>query len=141
MRETRGASEMINARDAVVWVNFDDKEVRVTTHGWNVRHGLPGHHWRDPIGAAYSQWRAMNNEQRMRLMCETVIDLAAQGIPLKTTLVAFCEVREFRALGRESFPMSRAITWALVGRCLEPNTMTFDELLEHYACRQNEIEA
>jgi hypothetical protein len=28
--------------------------------------------------------------------------------------------------------MARALTSALVGKCLEPNTMTFEELLMHY---------
>jgi hypothetical protein len=37
-------------------------------------------------------------------------------------------VEEFRALGRNSFPMCRALAKALVGRSLEFNTMSFDEL-------------
>jgi hypothetical protein len=48
---------------------------------------------------------------------------------LKTVLRAFANVAEFRALGSESYPMCRALTSALVGRCLEPNTMSFEELL------------
>ena len=29
--------------------------------------------------------------------------------------------------------MCRALTATLVGKCLEPNTMGFEELLKHYA--------
>jgi hypothetical protein len=47
-------------------------------------------------------------------------------------LTAFAEVREFRKLGGRSYPMCRALTKALLGRCLEPNTMSFEELLVHY---------
>lgn len=65
-------------------------------------------------------------------MLETVIDLAMQGFDLGTVLRAFAGVEEFRALGSESYPMCRALTSALVGKCLEPNTMSFEELLEHY---------
>ena len=42
-------------------------------------------------------------------------------------MTAFAEVSEFRALGRESYAMCRALTSALVGQCLEFNTMSFDE--------------
>jgi hypothetical protein len=62
-------------------------------------------------------------------MLETVIDLGMQGFPLKQMLRAFAEVREFRALGSQSYPMCRALTSALLGRCLEPNTMSFEEVL------------
>jgi hypothetical protein len=63
----------------------------------------------------------------------TVIDLAMQGIPLKQILVAFAEVRQFRALGEQSFPMCRTLTSALIGHAYEFNTMGFEELLVHYA--------
>ena len=88
-----------------------------------------GLHWCDPIGAAYSQWREMTNDQRVLLMLETAIDLAMQGFDLGDVLRAFAEVSEFRALGTASLPMCRALTSALVGQCLEPNTMSFEELL------------
>jgi hypothetical protein len=73
--------------------------------------------------------------QRVQLMLETAIDLAMQGIPLADVLKEFAMVKEFRALGGESYPMCRALTSALVGRCREPNTMTFEELLRHYRPR------
>jgi hypothetical protein len=128
--------KMVAAKDAVVWVNDDTKEVMVRTQSWGVPedHGLAGRDgWCDPIGAAYSEWQDGTDEQRVRLMLETAIDLAMQGIPLKRVLKAFAEVGEFRALGRESYPMCRALTSALVGKCLEPNTMSFDALLRHHA--------
>jgi hypothetical protein len=78
------------------------------------------------------EWQEMTNPQRMHLMLETAIDLAMQGIAMKQVLTAFAEVREFRALGRQSYPMCRALTAALVGRSLEFNTMGFEELLIHY---------
>jgi hypothetical protein len=68
----------------------------------------------------------------MRLMTETAIDLAMQGFALKDVLTAFAEVTEFRALGSQSYPMARALTSALLGKCLEPNTMSFEDLLRTY---------
>jgi hypothetical protein len=70
-------------------------------------------------------------------MLETVIDLAMQGYPINTVLVAFAGIEEFRALGDKSYPMCRALTAALLGRCLEPNTMSFEELLQHYQPKGN----
>jgi hypothetical protein len=61
----------------------------------------------------------MANSQRVRLMLETAVDLAAQGYEMAVVLRAFAEVREFRALGGQSDPMCRALTAALLGRCLE----------------------
>lgn len=122
---------MINAKDAVVWVNRNTKQVMVQTLEWSYGRHM-GVSWSDPIGAAYSQWQEMDDKQRMQLMVETVIDLGMRDFVLKDVLKAFAEVEEFRALGGESFPMCRALTSALVGRCLEPNTMRFEELLEHY---------
>ena len=108
------------------------------THEWGCpderRHYQRGS-WCDPIGAAYSEWHDMSDDERVRLMLETAIDFAMQGIPLKTVLTAFAEVRQFRALGGQSFPMCRALTSALLGECLEPNTMTFEELLVHHRRR------
>ena len=129
---------MIPAKHAVVWVNLDAGRVMVWEapeegYIWHPRErGVPGH-WCDPIGACYTQWRKMTNAQRVRLMLETVIDLAMQGVPLANVLKAFAEVEEFRALGSQSYPMCRALTAALVGKCLEPNTMSFEELLKEYA--------
>jgi hypothetical protein len=74
----------------------------------------------------------MTDKQRVSLMLETAIDLTMQGYPLKKILTAFAVVRQFRALGSKSYPMCRALTSALVGQCLEPNTMSFEELLVHY---------
>jgi hypothetical protein len=121
---------MINAEEAVVWINSDTHEVMV----WSKSAGVPTkdrNSWGDPIGAAYSQWHEMSTDQRMQLMTETAIDLAMQGFALKDVLKAFATVVEFRALGSKSFPMCRALTSALLGRCLEPNTMSFEELLEN----------
>jgi len=124
---------MINAKDMRLWINRRTHEVLV--------HSGPGipceddgstRRWSDPIGAAYTQWHKMTDAQRVQLMLETAIDLAMQGYPLVNVLKAFATVKEFRALGSESYPMCRALTSALVGRCLEPNTMTFEELLRRY---------
>src|SRR5262245_53084604 len=123
---------VIQAKDAVVWVNDDTHQVMVRSHAWGPEGRKLGRHWKDPIGAAYTQWQKMNDGQRVQLMLETVIDLCMQGYPPKTVLEAFATIEEFRALGGQSFPMCRALTSALVGKCLEPNTMTFEELLEHY---------
>jgi hypothetical protein len=120
---------MISAKEAVIWINRDTFQVMIwRKEQWRPRDG----HWSDPIGAAYSQWREMTNDQRVRLMTETAIDLAMQGFVLKDVLTAFAQVVEFKALGSKSYPMARALTSALLGRCLEPNTMSFEELLRTY---------
>ena len=126
---------MIDINEAVFWVNLETQRVMVAPRKWGRperRKGYDDGSWCDPIGAAYSQWLEMKNPQRVHLMLETAIDLAMQGIPLETVLRAFAQVAEFKALGRVSFPMCRALTKALIGRSLEPNTMSFEELLEHY---------
>jgi hypothetical protein len=120
---------MIDAKDAVVWVNNELGEVLVRPHSW----GVPEDHgralgWSDPIGAAYAQWREMKNAQRVQLMLETALDLAMQGIPLDRVLRAFAPVTKFRALGGKSFPMCRAMTQVLVGRRLEAPER-FEELV------------
>jgi hypothetical protein len=128
---------MVALENAVVWVNLDTHEVMVRPHGWRVPedYTTKRERWRNPIGASYSQWQRMPKRQRLQLMLETCIDLAMQDFPLTTVLRAFAEVPEFRALGSESYPMCRALTSALLGQCLNPETMTFDELLVHYANR------
>ncbi|MGY2987749.1 hypothetical protein [Bradyrhizobium sp. USDA 4508] len=124
---------MIKARDAVIWTNDDTKEVRVRTRGSGRE--IEEGHFTDPVGAAYAEWHEMTDDQRVRLMQETAIDLAMQGYDLGAVLRAFAEVIEFRALGSASIPMCRALTSALVGKCLEPNTMSFEELLVQYRPR------
>jgi hypothetical protein len=103
----------------VVWVNHDTHQVRVRLFGRDRQEALDPH-WCDPIGAAYSRWREMTDDQRVLLMLETAIDLAMQGFDLGDVLRAFAEVSEFRALATASLPMHRALTLALTGKCLEP---------------------
>lgn len=125
---------MIDAKDLVVWINTSTHEVRVTAQGErgpDTRGGV----WGDPIGASYLQWKEMDDGQRVVLMLETAIDLAMQGFDLGATLQQFAQVTEFRELGSKSYPMCRALTKALVGRSLEPNDMTFEELLEAHRPR------
>ena len=126
----RRAKAMINARDAVVWVRGDTHEVSVCPRGYRDS-SLRGR-WVDAIGANYRQWQEMTNEKRVLLMLETAIDLAMQGTALVDVLREFAKVKEFRALGEKSYPMCRALTRAHVGQCLEPYTMTFEELLVAY---------
>jgi hypothetical protein len=125
---------MFDAKDIVVWTNRQTHEVVVGPRDWGVPedHDGSSSRWSDPIGAAYTSWRKMTDAQRVQLMLETAIDLAMQGFALAKVLKAFATVKQFRALESESYPMCRALTSALVGKCLEPNTMTFEELLEHY---------
>jgi hypothetical protein len=104
---------MIEAKDAVVWVNDDTRELVVWPHGKGIPDGPRGY-WCDPIGAAYSEWQDASTDQRTRLMLETVIDLAMQGFALKDVLIAFSQVTEFRAIGSQSYPMARALTSALL---------------------------
>jgi hypothetical protein len=114
----------------------DRKQVKVAEHLGD-RMYADGLHWGDPIGAAYSDWTKSTTAERMRLMTETAIELAMQGYDLKSILIEFAKVTEFRALGSASYPMCRALTSALVGKCLEPNTMSFEELLEAYGPPQS----
>jgi hypothetical protein len=75
---------MISIEEAVVWVNDETREVIVRPHAWGVPEDRKGYRrgdWCDPIGAAYSEWRSATDAQRVRLMLETVIDLAMQGVP------------------------------------------------------------
>lgn len=130
---------MIDAKEMVLWVNNGEGKVLIETIGepgwrraWKRTHGIG---WCDPIGAVYSQWREMTDKQRVQLMLETAIDLTMQGLDLGMILREFGKVRQFRNLGSQSYPMCRALTKALVGRCLEPNTMTFEELLVHYPAK------
>jgi hypothetical protein len=127
---------MIDAKDVVVWINNETHQILIRPLGR--RHRPDGSGWGDPIGAAYAEWGEASDEQRILLMLETVIDLAMQGFPIKEVVKAFAEVREFRALGGKSTPMCRALTSALLGRCLEANTMSFDDLLVRYAPRDME---
>jgi hypothetical protein len=75
---------MLDAKDAVVWVNYDTKQVMVRSGDGRPLQGA----WSDPIGAAYTEWNDGNDAQRVRLMLETVLDLTMEGIPLKTILTA-----------------------------------------------------
>jgi hypothetical protein len=101
---------MMDAKNIVVWINRNTKEVMVKTHEYGRPDGRKDHRdgWVDPIGAAYSSWHKMSDQWRVRLMLETAIDLAMQGYPLKDVLTAFASVRQFRALGSKSYPMARA---------------------------------
>jgi hypothetical protein len=124
----------MKAAEMVLWTNTHQKVVEV--HVGRSRHlKRTAAGWGDPIGASYSQWRDMNNGDRVQLMLETALDLCLQGYDLGQIVREMAKVDEFKDLGRRSFPMCRALTSALVGRCLEPNTMTFDELLVAYAPR------
>jgi hypothetical protein len=120
---------MISVNDAVVWVHDEDKEVRVLRRGQEADARLG---WSDPIGAAYADWAESSDDQRVRLMLETAVELATQGFDMTKVLKSFAEVAEFRELGNRSYPMCRALTMALIGKSLEPNTMSFEELLTAY---------
>ena len=64
---------MIQIKDAVIWTNHDTMEVMVRPHQWGCPEDRTGFHrgsWCDPIGAAISQWDAMNNKQRLHLDAE-----------------------------------------------------------------------
>jgi hypothetical protein len=128
---------MIEAKDAVVWVHDESNEVMVKPAACS-RGPCNLRGWSDPIGAAYMQWQQMTDQQRVHLMLETAIDLTMQGGSMQQILIAFAEVRQFRALGAASYPMCRALTKALIGRSLEANTMGFEELLQHYARREDD---
>ena len=128
---------MIASKDCTVWTNDGAKAVRVI--GREMRYQRPedffkmSGRWCDPIGSAYDQWRKMTEEQRAGLMVETALDLAMQGYDLGEIICEFAKVDCFYALGRVSIPMCRAITQAMLNQCLEPNTMTFDELMANYS--------
>jgi hypothetical protein len=121
---------MIEAKDISVWVNMEAKKVRVVADRGMTRPTWAGH-WGDPIGAAYSTWKDATNGERVQLMLETAIELVMRGFNLGDVLREFAKVKQFRNLGNKSYPMCRALTIALIGKCrLEPNTMTFDEIMK-----------
>jgi hypothetical protein len=126
----------IPAKYCVVWIDDEDRRVLVQdvegVRQWLRPPAASGENWADPIGASYAQWRKMTDPQRALLMLETAIDLAMQGYDLGVILREFVKVDCFHDLGKKSFPMCRALTAALTGKCLEPTTMTFEELLAHY---------
>jgi hypothetical protein len=129
---------MILAKDAVVWTCDEGKRVRVMA-SWETDPDCDDHMWCDPIGAAYKQWREMENDQRALLMLETAIDLTMQGYNLRDIIREFSKVDCFRALGSQSAPMCRAITSAVLGQCLEPATLSFEELMVVYAPENDEV--
>lgn len=138
MKKQEGLVTKIKSRFCVVWVNDESRKVMVQDvehlREWHepFSHAKDGGWWGDPIGASYSQWRKMSEQQRALLMLETAIDLAMQGYDLAATLREFSKVDCFRQLGSQSIPMCRALTMALLGQCLEPNTMSFEKLLVAY---------
>ena len=123
----------IKSRFCVVWTDAAEKKVMVQDvrgqRYWTRPEG--GLSWSDPIGASYTAWRQMSVSNRCLSMLETAIDLAVQGYDLTEILREFAKVDCFYQLGTESAPMCRALTQVLLGRCLEPNTMSFDELMEN----------
>lgn len=108
---------MIDAKDAVVWVSRNTKQVMVRPHGW-------GPTARARTGGISLGAIAQTDEQRMQLMLKTIIDLAVHGFDLKQVLTAFAEIREFRALGI-GVPMSRALSAAQIGKT---NTVSLEQL-------------
>ncbi len=119
----------MDARDAVFWVNSDTKEVVVLARGQQQKRESG---WSDPIGSHSAEWKRLTDEQRIQWMLELAIELAVRGIPMKDILLEFGKVTQFRALGAESHMMCRALTTAFLGKTLEANSMSFEELLVHH---------
>lgn len=117
---------MIKSEDRVVWVTPDDKVVRVT--GGGSLPSLSAHpgtgHWYDPIGAVYGRWKSASGE-RARQMTETAIDMAMQATIWERSCGSLSAWRE------EHTHVPGADT-AIVGKCLEPNTVPFGEMLVAY---------
>jgi hypothetical protein len=129
---------MIKSRYCVVWTCDEGFKVLVQdvegrSQWLNPPGKKPGEFWCDPIGASHSQWHKMTDAQRAQLMLETAIDLAMEGYDLAAVLREFSKVDAFHALGGKSHPMCRALTKAIIGRALEAETMSFEELLTRYA--------
>ena len=110
---------MIKSEDCVVWVNPDNKVVRVTGRKSPVAICASRNRWYNPIGAAFGRWKSATNGKRARQTTEP----AMQGYDLGAVL------REFIASWREE---QRTLTTAIVGKFLEPNTVPFGELLVEY---------
>ena len=132
----------MKSENIVVWNNDYRREVLITDRRTERRslpktlaYGEPDSwkdSWSDAIGAAYGAWHKMAEWERARLMVEFALDLAMRGYDLKHVIGEFAKVDCFRALGSESIPMCLVLTQVLCGRRLEPNTMTFEDLLENY---------
>lgn len=126
---TKNGELVIDPTGKPSWVGPKQIEVE-NTEGLRTWIHNPG--WSDPIGRSYLQWRKMTEAERAQLMLETALDLTLQGYDLKNIVREFAKVDCFFALGRVSCPMCRLLTSALLGKCLEPNTMSFDELMAAY---------
>jgi len=73
---------MMDAKDVVVWIDDQTKQIMVKPFKWGVPEDYPEHrdgHWGDPIGAAYTDWHEITKSRRIQLMLETAIDLCMQG--------------------------------------------------------------
>jgi hypothetical protein len=125
---------MMKAADAVVWVQEEHPRKVLVRH---IRHGDDGMHegfWCDPIGAREVSWRNLSDDERVRLMLETALDLAMDGLDLGEVLREFAKVEEFRALGNKGHTMSRALSRAIVGVSLDMcDERSFDDLMRQYA--------
>jgi hypothetical protein len=59
---------MLDAKDIIVLVNDETKEVMVRTHAWGCPEecrGFSRGRWGDSIGASYAEWETMTDKQRM----------------------------------------------------------------------------
>jgi hypothetical protein len=75
--------------EAVFWVNDATHQILIRPHSWGCPEDRPSLRprsgWSDPIGAAYAEWQGSSTKDRVNLMLETIIDLAMQGYPIRTS--------------------------------------------------------
>ena len=129
---------MIDAKQAMIWTNPETHQVRVIAKG-DDRSEMRKYPWGDVLGASVFSWQdELDDKQRVDLMLETAIDLAARGFNMAEILREFAKVKQFRALGNESQPMCRALTQALIGKTLDlGGSMSFDEIIQHYGFEED----
>jgi hypothetical protein len=88
--------EMIQAKDAALWVNNDTKEVVVRPHNWAPDDGFQCEPWCAITDAVNMEWHKASDTGRC-LMTLTALDSESRGFSLRDVMRAFVVVPPFRA--------------------------------------------
>lgn len=71
------------------------------------------------IGACECGWREMGCDDLLRRLHEMFFDMSVSGISPSQIICEFSKIRQFAALGAESYPMARALSRAVQGRAYD----------------------
>lgn len=70
-------------------------------------------------GACMASWKNQSTEQLLMELQERLIELSVNGGSMKQMVCQMAKIKEFAALGADSFPMARALSSALAGKSYE----------------------